>query len=92
MDHRKAENYRFDEYTQQVGGNWFENDPLLAAWLKQNGVYESGAPWLCKYGEIFGGSHREIADFVEQRENLPYLTSRDPYNQNSWDAMSSLRS
>ncbi len=81
MDHTNPETYRFDEYLAALGGNWLEEDPLLARWLARSRPADEELALVHKFGQAAATRHREVADLVERTENLPYLEAQDAYNR-----------
>ena len=78
-----AETYRFDEYLAALGGDWYEEDPLLQRWLARSRLSDAESDVVRRFGRAAATRHREIADWVERAENLPYLQEQDPYNERS---------
>ncbi|HJO24720.1 MAG: acyl-CoA dehydrogenase family protein [Myxococcota bacterium] len=83
MDHSSPTGYVFDDYLSELGGNWFEQDALLRAWLDRSRLDTATTDWLRGFGAAAAGQLRERADAVEHRENLPFVAERGPYNRAS---------
>ncbi len=81
MDHTSPIGYRFDDYLAALGGNWFDEDPLLQAWLARSRLDDARINWVRGFGAAVAGRLRARADISEQRENLPYVAERGPYNR-----------
>ena len=81
MDHTSPVGYAFDGYLAALEGNWFEEDPLLQAWLARSPVDDATLDWLRGFGAAAAGRLRARADAVERRENLPFVAERSPYNR-----------
>jgi len=81
MDHTSPIGYAFDDYLAGLGGNWFEEDALLRAWLERSRLGEATLGWLRGFGAAASGRFRARADEVERRENLPFIAERSPYNR-----------
>jgi len=83
MDHTRPEGYAFDEYLAALGDNWFDEDELLLRWLARSELDDATFGWLHDFGRTTATRYREWADVVEQRENLPVIAERGPYNRAS---------
>ena len=83
MDHTRPEGYTFDEYLAGLGKNWFDEDALLLRWLARSRIDETTLEWLRGFGRTVATRYREWADVVEQREKLPAIADRGPYNRTS---------
>jgi alkylation response protein AidB-like acyl-CoA dehydrogenase len=81
MDHTRPEGYVFDEYLVALGDNWFDGDALLQQWLARSGVDDATLEWLRGFGRNVATRYRDFADRVEQREKLPAIAQRGPYNR-----------
>jgi alkylation response protein AidB-like acyl-CoA dehydrogenase len=81
MDHGSPAGYGFDEYRHGLEGNWLEEDSLLLAWLERSRLDASTRDWLRSFGAAVAGRLRARADVVEQREKLPRIAERGPYNR-----------
>jgi len=83
MDHTRPEGYVFDEYLAALGDNWFDEDVLLQRWLTRSKLDDATLEWLRGFGCNVATRYRDFADRVEQREKLPALAERGPYNRES---------
>ena len=81
MDHANPETYRFDDYLEALGENWFGEDPLLCRWLDRSRPDDEALALVTEFGEAVATRFREFSDFVERPGNLPYLQEKDPYNR-----------
>lgn len=75
------ETYSFDGYLAALGSDWYEEDALLQRWLARSALPDEELDRVRGLGRAAATRHREVADFVERSENLPYLAAHDPYNQ-----------
>lgn len=70
--------YDFAPYLDALGHDW-SDDAVLHAWLDRRGIDEE-RPWVTAFGQAAATRWREVADYVERRENLPYLAGKGPYD------------
>ncbi|MCR4316236.1 MAG: acyl-CoA dehydrogenase family protein [Planctomycetes bacterium] len=88
MDHHNPETYSFDDYLSALGANWYEEDSLLRKWTSRIETpafdYER---ILSRFGDLAANEFRKNAEFVERKENLPYIEARDPYNRRAADVI-----
>jgi putative acyl-CoA dehydrogenase len=81
MEPESPDAYRFDGYLAGLGEDWLADDPLLERWLGRSRLGRRDRDLVVAFGRAAATRHREIADRVERRENLPYLEDPDPYNR-----------
>jgi acyl-CoA dehydrogenase len=87
MDHLNPETYSFDDYLSAVSDDWLADDELLQAWLARSNLDVATQALVESFGRRVATLYREIADVVEQGQNLPYLATRDPYNRRHADVV-----
>jgi alkylation response protein AidB-like acyl-CoA dehydrogenase len=81
MSRATPESYRFDAYLQALGSDWFSEDDLLVRWLARSSPDAKTVELVDRFGQAVATRYRELADYVERRENLPRLADADPYNR-----------
>ncbi len=81
MDHADPETYAFDGYLAALGHDWLADDPLLSRWLARSRPDDSAVALVRAFARRVATAHREIADVVERRENLPRLSDRGAHRR-----------
>ncbi len=73
--------YTFDGYLSARPTSYLEGDRLLERWLGSRPLPGAADALVEHFGRFAATRLREIADFVERRENLPRLSDPDPYHR-----------
>lgn len=81
MDHETSRGYSFEGYLEALGDDWLGADPLLERWLARSALPEGQRAVVAAFGRRAATRYREVSDVVEDRDNLPRLTPRDPYDR-----------
>lgn len=87
MDHRNPDEYAFDGYLEALGADWLAADPLLTRWLARSQLADADRAAVASFGRRAATRYRVVSDVVEQRENLPRLSARDPYDRGEIDVV-----
>jgi alkylation response protein AidB-like acyl-CoA dehydrogenase len=87
VDANRPEGYGFDGYLERLGKDWLAEDRILLRWLERSRLGDEAWALVSAFGRAAATSQRDSADWVEQRENLPYLGARDPYNRGQRDVV-----
>lgn len=74
--------YSFDRFLEQLGQNWYDDDPLLQQLLSRFAAEEAHdvSPALRDWGGLCAGTLRELAEQSARLENRPSLRPFDAYN------------
>jgi alkylation response protein AidB-like acyl-CoA dehydrogenase len=75
--------YGFDPFLDRLGGNWYDDDPLLQQLLSRyaGGAADSGQAELRNWGALCAGTLRELAEESAKLENRPRLRHFDAHNR-----------